>query len=168
MVVLLGVICLVSFMLLYQGTLLFKSSTGKIRTRSSSRTDVLRKKRVSEVACSLPVLDPFHFSVVQFTEDLGKLRCEGASYSSFENNVLRVEGELGIVAAEYRKIERTPGNDFGVVLSDPVKVQNVREGKEGELFVSYCEILTVKYLMKKLKRNDFVLSKKTQIFISPI
>ena len=45
------------------------------------------------------------------------------SYSSFENNVLRVEGE-GVVSAQYRKIERTPVNDFGVVLSDPVKVQS--------------------------------------------
>ena len=45
------------------------------------------------------------------------------SYSSFENNVLRVEGE-GVVSAQYRKIERTPGNDFGVVLSDPVKLQS--------------------------------------------
>ncbi|KAJ7392248.1 hypothetical protein OS493_013626 [Desmophyllum pertusum] len=55
-------------------------------------------------------------------KDLGKLRCEGASYSSFENNVLRVEGE-GIVSAQYRKIERTPGDDFGVVLSDAARVQ---------------------------------------------
>jgi len=124
MVVLLFVICLVSFMLLYQGTLLFKSYTGKIR----SPTSVLSKERVRDVACRLPVLDPFHSSVVQFTEDLGKLRCEGTSYSSFENNVLRVEGE-GIVSAWYSKIERTSGNDFDVELSDPVKIQHMSSGK---------------------------------------
>lgn len=129
MVVLLFVICLVSFMLLYQGTLLFKSYTGKIR----SPTSVLSKERVRDVACRLPVLDPFHSSVVQFTEDLGKLRCEGTSYSSFENNVLRVEGE-GIVSAWYSKIERTSGNDFDVELSDPVKIQHMSSGKNGELF----------------------------------
>lgn len=61
--------------------------------------------------------------MLQFIEDLGKLHCEGANYSSFENNVLRVEGE-DIVSAEYRKIERAPGDDFSVVLSDPVRVRN--------------------------------------------
>ena len=55
-------------------------------------------------------------------KDLGKLQCNDVRYSSFENNVLRVEGE-GIFSAKYRKIERTPGNDFGVVLSDPVEMQ---------------------------------------------
>lgn len=145
MVVLLFVICFVSFMLLYQGTLLFKSYTGKIR----SPTSVLSKERVRDVACRLPVLDPFHSSVVQFTEDLGKLRCEGASYSSFENNVLRVEGE-GIVSARYSKIERTSGNDFDVELSDPVKIQHMSSGKNGELFLqhfyayAYCEIFRTK------------------------
>ena len=37
----------------------------------------------------LPVLDPFHPSVVNFVKDPGKLY-EGISYSSFENNVLRI------------------------------------------------------------------------------
>ena len=74
-------------------------------------------------ACKLPVLDPFHPSVVNFIKDLGKLSCVGVSYSSFEDNVLRVEGE-GIVSAQYRKIERPEGDDFRVVLSDPVKVPN--------------------------------------------
>lgn len=77
----------------------------------------------SVAACKLPKVDPFHPSVLQFIEDLGKLHCEGANYSSFENNVLRVEGE-DIVSAEYRKIERAPGDDFSVVLSDPVRVRN--------------------------------------------
>ena len=128
MVALLLLICLVSFMLLYQGTLLYKSSAGKIRSQSG----VLYKKRAHDVACSLPALDPFHSSVFQFTEDLGKLRCEGVNYSSFENNVLRVEG-AGIVSALYRKIERTSGNDFDVSPSDPVKVQDMNAGKNGEL-----------------------------------
>lgn len=128
MFVLLLVICLVSFMLLYQGTLLYESSAGKIR----SQTGVLYTKHVHDVACSLPALDPFHSSVFQFTEDLGKLRCEGANYSSFENNVLRVEGE-GIVSALYRKIERTSGDDFDVSLSEPVKVLDLNAGKKGEL-----------------------------------
>ena len=147
MLVLLGVICLVSFMLLYQGTLLYKSSTEKIRWR----TGVLYKtykRNVNDVACRLPALDPFHPSVLQFTEDLGKLRCEGASYSSFENNVLRVEGE-GVVSARYRKIERTPGNDFDVVLSDLVNVQNVSEGKKGELFSQYLYALAKYSGLKK-------------------
>ena len=140
MVVLLVVICLVSFMLLYQGTFLYKSYGRNIRSRTGilsskirPRTGVLSEESVRDVACSLPFLDPFHSSVLQFTKDLGKLRCEGASYSSFGNNVLRVEGE-GIVSAQYRRIERTPGDDFDVVLSDPVKVQNMNVGKNGELF----------------------------------
>lgn len=54
----------------------------------------------SFVACRLPVLDPYHESVLKFVEDLGELRCKGRSFSSFENNVLRVEGE-GIVSAQY-------------------------------------------------------------------
>lgn len=115
-------------MLVYQGTLLYKSSAGKIR----SRTGVLHTESVHDVACRLPTLDPFHSSVSQFTEDLGKLRCEGVNYSSFDNNVLRVEGE-GIVSAQYRKIERTSGNDFDVSLSDPVEVQNISAVKNGEL-----------------------------------
>ena len=77
----------------------------------------------SNAACKIPDLDPFHSSVIHFMKDLGKLRCNGVSYSSFENNVLRIEGP-GVVSAQYRKIERTPRNDFGVVLSDPVNVQS--------------------------------------------
>jgi len=89
--------------------------------------DIKRSTTNTSAACRLPVLDPFHSSVIHFMEDLGKLRCSGVSYSSFENNVLRVEGE-GVVSAQYRKIERTPGNDFGVVLSDPVKLQSTSVG----------------------------------------
>ena len=57
-------------------------------------------------------------------KDLGKLRCSGVSFSSFENNVLKVEGE-DITSVQYRKIERTPGNDFDVVLSNPASVENI-------------------------------------------
>lgn len=133
MVVLLVVICLVSFMLIYQGTLLHGPSTRKIRLRTTTITISNKEARKNNVACSLPLLDPFHPSVFQFVEDLGKLRCEGASYSSFENNILHVEGK-DIVSARYRKIERPPGNDFDAVLTDPVNVQNVSEGNKGESF----------------------------------
>lgn len=132
MVVLLVVICLASFMLIYQGTLLHWPSTDKIRLQTTT-TILYKESRKNNVACSLPLLDPFHPSVFHFIEDLGKLRCEGARYSSFENNVLRVEGK-DIVSARYRKIERPPGNDFDAVLSDPVNVQNVSEGNKGESF----------------------------------
>jgi len=37
--------------------------------------------------------------------------------------VLVVDGE-GIVSAQYRKIARKPGDDFAVVLSDPLEVRN--------------------------------------------
>ena len=102
----------------------------------------------SNAACKLPVLDPFHSSVIHFIKDVGKLRCSGVSYSSFENNVLRVEGE-DIVSAQYRKIERTPRNDFGVVLSDPVKVQitsrgrvaaKIPKGKQNIIVFFFCEV----------------------------
>lgn len=61
-------------------------------------------------------------------KDLGKLRCTGETYSSFQNNVLQVKGK-GIVSAQYSKIERMPGNDFDVVLSNPVSVQNTQKGE---------------------------------------
>ena len=105
-----------------------RNSTTKVKDLDILKTDVAN----SNAACRLPVLDPFHTSVIHFVKDLGKLRCSGVSYSSFENNVLRIEGE-SVVSAQYRKIERTPGEDFGVVLSDPVVVQNTSE-KEGKLF----------------------------------
>lgn len=105
-----------------------RNSPTKVKGRDILITDVANTSRA---ACRLPVLDPFHSSVIHFMKDLGKLRCSGVSYSSFENNVLRVEGE-GVVSAQYRKIERTPGKDFGVVLSDSVVVQNTGE-KKGKL-----------------------------------
>ena len=77
----------------------------------------------SSVACRLPNLDPFHESVLKFLEDLGKLHCKGERFSRFENNVLRVEGE-GIISAQYRRIGRPSGDDFKVLRSEPVPVQN--------------------------------------------
>ena len=130
--VLLVLISLVS--LVFQRTLLLNVSTKTFNASSNSlptNPSQIENKNArhnkdggeSFVACKLPEVDPFHPSVVQFIEDLGKLHCEGADYSSFENNVLRVEGE-DIVSAQYRKIERAPGDDFRVVLSDPVRVRN--------------------------------------------
>lgn len=130
--VLLGVLSFVSFALVFHTTTktkIYKSAAYQISfaVTSTEKTvnskDIKRNITNTSAACRLPVLDPFHSSVIRFMEDLGKLRCSGVSYSSFENNVLRVEGE-GVVSAQYRKIERTPGNDFGVVLSDPVKLQS--------------------------------------------
>ena len=91
----------------------------------------LRVKNVKQignisVACRLPSLDPFHHSIIKFVKNLGKLQCEGASFSSFENNVLRVEGE-GILSAQYRKIDRPSGDDFTVTRSDPIPIRNLVE-----------------------------------------
>ena len=128
--VLLATVSLVTLVLVYQGTRKHNAAISKFRLQifrmaQTSGEHVLFKINASNniAACRLPVLEPFHSSVVQFMKDLGKLHCEGVSYSSFENNVLRVEGE-GIVSARYRKIDRTPGDDFDVVLSDPVQVES--------------------------------------------
>ena len=91
--------------------------------RKSLRVKYVKNVGNSSVACRLPNLDPFHESVMEFVEDFGKLHCKGASFSSFENNVLRVEGE-GIISAQYRTIGRPPGDDFKVLRSEPVPVQN--------------------------------------------
>ena len=130
--ILLGVLSLVSFALVFHRmarTMSYKAvayqigvAITKTKTEVNLR-DIKENITNSNAACKLPVLDPFHSSVIHFMKDLGKLRCSGVSYSSFENNVLRVEGE-GVVSVLYRKIERTPRNDFGVVLSDPVNVQS--------------------------------------------
>ena len=101
-----------------------RNSSKEVKDLHVMKTDVAK----SSAACRLHVLDPFHSSVIHFIQDLGKLSCGGVSYSSFDNNVLRVEGE-GVVSAQYRKIDRPPGKDFGVVLSDPVVVQNTSEKK---------------------------------------
>ena len=131
--VLLGVISLVLYALLFHRMarrMSHRSLANKIGIASTNTKDKVNLNHIKEnitnysnAACKLPVLDPFHSSVIHFMTDLGKLRCNGVNYSSFENNVLRIEGE-GVVSAQYRTIERTPRNDFGVVLSDPVNVQS--------------------------------------------
>ena len=171
--ILLGVVSLVSLVLVYQGTRNLTSATYKLRS-DISRLETTKKPRSKAVlfkkntgnnsaACRLPVLDPFHPSVVQFMSDLGKLNCEGVSYSSFENNVLRVEGE-DIVSAQYRKIERTPGDDFGVVLADPVTIQNTSEsssaqsGRTGERLSDKCCKMYVCYEVLSCRWMCFCLS----------
>lgn len=130
--VLLGVVSLVSYAQLFHrmtrtvSRKYLDNQIGVAVTNTKDKVNLSHSKEnstnQSNAACTLPVLDPFHSSVIHFMKDLGKLRCNGVSYSSFENNVLRIEGE-GVVSAQYRKIERSPHNDFGVVLSDPVNVE---------------------------------------------
>lgn len=130
---------LVSFFSFFYQTILLLNHSAKHIPISSSlfRNKSLLGKRHDDnnfVACKLPELDPFHPSVIHFTKDFGKLRCNGASYSSFENNVLRVEG-TGVVSVQYRTIQRPLGDDFGVVLSDPVRVRNEeKRNQTGECF----------------------------------
>ena len=57
-------------------------------------------------------------------KDSGKKRRRNSSFSNFENNVLRIEGE-GIVSAHYRKIVREAGEDYYVFLSEPVSISNL-------------------------------------------
>ena len=133
---LVGLVSFFSFF--YQAILLLNHSAKHIPISSSLfRNKSLLGKRHDDnnfVACKLPELDPFHPSVIHFTKDFGKLRCNGASYSSFENNVLRVEG-TGVVSVQYRTIQRPLGDDFGVVLSDPVRVRNEeKRNQTGECF----------------------------------
>ena len=108
-----------------------KSSIPSTSAHHPSFKKTLRFKYVSHVgnrsvACRLAQLDPFHESILQFIEDLGKLQCEGKSFSSFDNNVLRVEGE-GIVSAQYRIIGRPPGDDFNILRSEPVPIPNIAD-----------------------------------------
>lgn len=133
--VLLVAISLASLVL--QRALLLKSSaynfvgftSPKIENQSHASLSI-NDEGDNTAACKLPKLDPFHPSVIKFIKDLGKLHCEGANFSKFENNVLRIEGG-DIVSAQYRKIERTPGDDFGVILSDAVRVQDRSKNNSG-------------------------------------
>ena len=98
---------------------------------SSHFKKTLRVKYVKQVgnystACRLPNLDPFHPSILEFVKDLGKLQCKGERHSFFINNLLEVKGE-DIYSAQYSTIERPPGDDFKVVLSDPVSLSNEAE-----------------------------------------
>ena len=118
----LALVCAIGIILLR----LFRSPTPLPFKRTLRVKYVKNLGNSSVVACRLPNLDPFHESVLKFVEDLGKLRCTGRSFSSFENNVLRVEGE-GIVSAQYRKIVRPPGDDFNILHSEPISVLNVAD-----------------------------------------
>ena len=143
----LGIVSLTSLALVFYGGFNLRTSNTKVtKLRNQMLVNVPKNRAAYDPAtCKLPVLDPFHPSVVNFIKDLGKLSCVGVSYSSFEDNVLRVEGE-GIVSAQYRKIERPEGNDFRVVLSDPVKVPNKSGSRasttdqKGEIFELLLEI----------------------------
>ena len=133
--VLLGVLSLTSLALVFHKTFVFNSAYKIRRLDEIQAGDTVAETKNDEntnAACKLPVLDPYHSSVVQFIKDLGKLQCKGVSFSSFDSNVLRIEGE-GIVSTQYRKIERPPGKDFGVVLSAPAKVQNT-DNRKGKMF----------------------------------
>ena len=127
----LGIVSLTSFALVYYKGLDLRTPNTKLhhQTPVNDVQEMLIQTAANDsAACKLPVLDPFHPSVVNFMKDLGKLSCEGVSYSSFEDNVLRIEGEA-VVSAQFRKIGRAEGDDFRVVLSDPVKVLNTSGGR---------------------------------------
>ncbi|XP_068675511.1 uncharacterized protein [Montipora foliosa] len=97
----------------------------------------------STSACRLPNLDPFHFSILEFVKDLGRLQCKGRRFSSLENNVLRVEAE-GIVSAQYKKILRPVDDDFEIKFSDPIPVPNLinKSAKEEGFFGRLWSFLT--------------------------
>ena len=122
--VVIGILSMGSLIFVYQASLVLNLKHHRIPPKIL----LMEYKEDSTTACQLPTLNPFHPSVTQFMKDLGKLRCTGETYSSFHNNVLQVKGK-GIVSAQYRKIERMPGNDFDVVLSNPVSVQNTQKGE---------------------------------------
>jgi len=103
--------------------LLFRNSPTQFKR--SLRVKYVNSVGKISVACRLPSLDPFHESVLKSVRDLGRLRCKGASFSSFEDdNLLRVKGE-GIVSAQYRKIGRPSGDDFNILRSHPVSVPHI-------------------------------------------
>ncbi|XP_022792463.1 uncharacterized protein LOC111331586 [Stylophora pistillata] len=91
--------------------------------KGSQRVKYVKSVGNFSSACRLPSLDPFHPSIMQFVKDLGKLRCQGNTFSTYSNNVLEVEGE-DISSVQYRIIERAPGDDFHTVLSEPKHVLN--------------------------------------------
>ena len=105
---------------------LFRRSSRPATFKKSLRVKYVKNVENSSIACRLPNLDPFHESVLKSVEDLGKLHCKGERFSSYENNVLRVEGE-GIISAQYRRIGRPSGDDFNVLRSEPIPVKNTAE-----------------------------------------
>ena len=119
--IVLAFVCAVGIVLV--AFVLFRRSPRPATFKKSLRVKYVKNVGNSSIACRLPNLDPFHESVLKFVEDLGKLHCKGERFSSFENNVLRVEGE-GIISAQYRTIGRPSGDDFKILRSEPVPVQN--------------------------------------------
>lgn len=113
--------------------------TQTLKDNETKKAEIRFTKEIEEdrsiIACKVPNVDPFHPSVVKFMRDVGKLNCQGPRFSSYDNNVLRIEGQ-GLVSAQYRKILRAPGNDFSVVLSDPVNIQNETSDQKGKLQMS--------------------------------
>ena len=118
-----AILCAVGIILV--AWMLFQKSR-TVPFKKSLRVKYVKQVGNISVACRLPNLNPFHDSIIKFVKNLGKLQCEGESFSNFENNVLRVEGE-DIVSAQYRKIGRPSGDDFKVTLSDPVPISNLVE-----------------------------------------
>ena len=123
-IVLAGLVCLIVITFIY--TLLRRNASNVPFKKTLRFKYVTNVANSSFAACRLPVIDPHHESVLEFLQDLGDLRCEGRSFSNFENNVLRVEGE-GIVSAHYRKIVREAGEDYHVFLSEPVSIENLAD-----------------------------------------
>ena len=141
-----GIFILFSFGLVYRRltntpsfTNGLSNPTQTLKDNETEKTEIRFTKEIEEdrsiIACKVPNVDPFHPSVVKFMRDVGKLNCQGPRFSSYDNNVLRIEGQ-GLVSAQYRKILRAPGNDFSVVLSDPVNIQNETSDQKGKLQMS--------------------------------
>ena len=108
---------------------LYFSVYGFLSKSISQFNRTLRVKYVRRIgnyssACRLPILDPFHPSILEYMRDLGKLQCSGERYSMYKNNVLEVKG-TGINAVQYRTIERPRGDDFAVELSAPGNLWNL-------------------------------------------
>ncbi|XP_031550899.1 uncharacterized protein LOC116288272 [Actinia tenebrosa] len=74
-------------------------------------------------SCKLPKLNPFHRSILPYIKNLQPLEC-GRSISTFEKDVLRVEGE-NIVSVYYRTLTRPDGNDDAVNISEPIEIPNL-------------------------------------------
>ena len=95
----------------------------------------------NEIACKLPNLDPEHPKVMAFIKDIGPLKCPGKTFSSFEKDVLRVEGE-GSLSVKYWIVVRPEGDDFTRKLVGPkviVKLLAENETKSKQALLNYLE-----------------------------
>ena len=129
-IVLVGLVCLIAITFILT---LFRPNASNAPFKKTLRFKYVKNVANSSfAACRLPLIDPHHKSVLEFLQDLGDLRCEGRSFSNFENNVLRVKGE-GIVSAHYRKIVREAGEDYHVFLSEPVSISNLANKIDGKV-----------------------------------